>query len=41
MSVTVDIERFMRKVRLMSDRAVDTDGDNINNIGNTLTTRFI
>jgi len=41
MSVTVDIARFMRKVYLMSGRAVDMDGDNINNKCNTLTTRFI
>ena len=41
MSVTVDIARLMRKVCLMFDKAVDMDGDNINNVCNTLTTRFI
>ena len=40
-SVTVDIARFMRNVYLMFSRAVDTNADNINNICNTLTTRFI
>ena len=40
-SVTVDIARFMRKFCLKFDRAVDIDGDHINNICNTLTTRFI
>ena len=40
-SVMVDIARFMRKVCLMSGRAVNMDSDNINNICNTLTTRFI
>ena len=41
MSVMVDIERFMRKVYLISGRVVDMDNDSINNICNTLTTRFI
>jgi len=41
MGVMVDIASFMRKVYLMSDRVVDIDSDNINNICNTLTIRFI
>ena len=41
MSVIVDIVRFMTKVCLMPGRAIDTDDDNINNICNTLATRFI
>lgn len=42
MSVLIDINRFMRKeYSLISSKEVDTDGENINNTRNTLTTRFM
>ena len=41
MSVTVDIARFMRKVCLMSNRAVNMDGDNINNKINIIAYKLV